>query len=328
MSFNQTTDDLRVDALLRSGEPGDSSSSFWDQSLGYLNRIQQDLVMGGGIAVGQNLATSAGIYSHVVNPAITDWPWCRRTGVITTQVAIETGTASFVLGSTTVTFSSAPVPSVVGYRVFASPLPTVPLIIAHVPGATTATMDAPWPEVTSTGVTYTLFPDAYNLPADFLRFATPPYTHAWWRNPISVMTREQQDTFYPLGLISLKSPPTAAYIRPGGTTIALSTWDVRSYRLEFEYIAFPAALIAGSTPLLPPHYRSVLAIGAAMLISFDKDDDRARNLASEFREKVSAMGQEWRRAMSGGSSLYGVFKTRQPANQLRSLQPMGELYLL
>ena len=71
----------------------------------------------------------------------------------------------------------------------------------------------------------------------------------------------------------------------------------------------------------------VLSTGAAMLMCFDKNDGKAEQLASEFRELVSRMVQEHRRALSGGSSTFGVFRTRQPGLTTRSPQAFGELYL-
>lgn len=330
MANDQTTDDVRASALWRAGEPQDATSSFWVRSLDYLNKVQQALVAGGNIAVGRDLATSAGIYAHIVGLPITDWMWARKTGVLTTTAAIQTGTVTLTQNSNVVNFSVGITPSVVGYRILVNQLPTVPVIATHISGAATATMDAVWPEVTQTNVSYTLFPDAYVLPTDFLRFATPPYSHAYWRNPISISTFEQQTTYWPMGAI-WKRPPQAGYLRPAGlkpASVAFNSWDTRGYRLEYEYIAFPDALIAGSTPILPAHYRETLSCGAAMLIAFDKGDPRAKELASEFRESVAMMVQEWRRALSGGSSIYGQFKCRAPWYRLRSLQPMGELFLV
>ena len=111
-------------------------------------------------------------------------------------------------------------------------------------------------------------------------------------------------------------------------TVEVNAWDTRAYRFEYEYIALPADLVAGSgTTIFPPHYRPLLSIGTSMLICHDKGDDRAKTFASEFRELAMRMCQEHRRMISGGSSVFGQFKARQsPA--FRSQQLHGELFIV
>jgi len=79
---------------------------------------------------------------------------------------------------------------------------------------------------------------------------------------------------------------------------------------------------------MPRHHRAVLAIGAAMLISFDKGDDKAQRLASEFRERVSALVQEHRKMMSSGSRTMGVHRVRGHQDRKGRIQPRGEQYLV
>src|SRR3990172_9500813 len=128
-----TTEDLRLDALFRAGEPASASSALYAKALEYVNRIQQDLLLGGGIAVGRDLATSAGIYAHVVDLPLTDWWWARKQprGVLNTDALVEAGTVTVTEGSTAVTFSSAPAVSVAGWRLEVSKLPTVPRILTQ-----------------------------------------------------------------------------------------------------------------------------------------------------------------------------------------------------
>lgn len=322
-------EDIRADALLRAGEPQSALSDFYGQAITYVNRVLQDLLLGGSVAVGRDLATSAGIYADVVGLPITDWWWARKQprGVLNTDALIEDGVVTVTEGSTAVTFSVAPAASVAGWRLDVAHLPTVPRILTHVAGSTSATLDAAWPEVTSTGASYTLFNVEYDLPADFLRFAGTPYLHSRYMDAIPVGVRENHDMWYPFGTF-FKAPPTsAALIQP--QRIQLNSYDTRAYRLEFDYIFMPPDLQAGGPIPLPRHHRAVLAIGAAMLICFDKGDDKAERLASEFRERVSLLVQEHRKMMSSGSPTMGVHKI-WPSRDPRKgrIQPRGEQYLV
>ena len=139
---------------------------------------------------------------------------------------------------------------------------------------------------------------------------------------------EQRNIDWPLSLANMRQArPTRSFL-VAPQRIAMNAYDIRAYRIEFEYIAMPIDLGTGGTCVLPLHHRSVLASGAAMLMCFDKGDGRAANLASEFRETVGRMVQEHRRAIGGGSSTFGQFRTRQYGTIRRSPQTFGELFLV
>lgn len=322
-------EDIRRDALFRAGEPQTATSDFYARALEYVNRVYQDLLLGGAVAVGRDLATSAGIYDRLVDLPMTDWWFARKQprGVFNTDALIETGTVTATQGSTAVTFSSAPAFSVAGWRLDVAHLPTVPRILTHVAGSTSATLDAAWPEVTSAGASYTLFNVEYDLPEDFLRFAGAPYLHSRYMDAIPVGVREGHDIQYPFGTF-FKAPPTAAaMIQP--RRIQLNSYDTRAYRLEFDYIFMPGDLQSGGPIPIPRHHRAVLAIGAAMLICFDKSDDKAARLASEFRERVALMVQEHRKMLSSGSPTMGVHRVRTSQDHRKGrIQSKGEQYLV
>lgn len=329
MANLDTVNDLAADALFRAGEPA-TGGSYATRVYEYLNRTQRALLLGGSVAVGRDLATSAGIYAHVVDLPITDFWWARKQprGVLTTDALIETGTVTVTLGSPTVTFSSAPAASVAGWRLEVSKLPTVPRILSHAAGATTATMDAPWPEITSAGAGYVLYNVEYDLAPDFLRFAGAPYLHSRYMDPIVVGVREGHDAAYPFGTFFRSPSSAAAMIQP--RRIQMNSYDTRGYRLEYDYIFSPPDLQSGGVTILPVHHRPVLAVGAAMLICFDKNDDKADNLASEYRELVQRMIQEHRKQLSAGSMVFGVHRTRldQGRDRKGRIQSKGETFLV
>jgi hypothetical protein len=317
-----TVDELRADALWRAGEPQSSSSQFWVKSLEYLNRIQQGLLLGGGIAVGRDLATSAGIYAHLVDLPITDWWWARALGILMTPTTIS-ATATFTAGSTTVTFTPVSATDLDGYRIVPSDttvLDFMPKVSAHTAGAGTLTMDVSAPASGSTDVVFAK--DTVALPSDFLRFTMAPTRQRVLTDgyPIEVGAREIGPA--PWRTLSQGAPTRASLTGP--QTLAFNSYDTVPYRLEFEYIAMPADLIAGATPILPAHHRACLAVGAAMLMLFDKSDlSRAQNLASEYREMIRRMTQEQTKAMSGSSSMNARFAYR---NALGAPEPVSWVY--
>lgn len=329
MPAYNTVEEIRADALFRAGEPQDATSKFWDRSIVYVNRVLQDLLLGGGVAVGRDLATSAGIYDRIVDLAIIDWWWARKQprGVLTTDALIETGTVTVTEGSATATLSVAPAFSVAGWRLDVAHLPTVPRVLAHTAGDTTLTLDAPWPEPQDGTNSYTLYNVEYDLPSDFLRFAGSPYLFSRYTDPIPVGVREEHDAAYPFSTFFKEPPTAAAMIQP--QRIQLNAFDTRAYRLEFDYIFMPPDLQAGGPIPMPRHHRALLAIGAAMLISFDKGDDRDAQLASEYRERLAAMGQEHRKALTSGSRTFGVHRVRQGQSDRKGrIQPRGEQFLV
>lgn len=337
MANLETVNDLREMALWRAGEPQDTTSDFWTQSLTYLNVVQQVMLLGGGVAVGRDLATSAGIYNLAVMIPLTDWYWARKRGVLTTTQAIDSedspgsGTARTVTAtkdSATLSFSGNITPSMTGYRILINNQETLPLITAHTAGTSTATMDAVWPQDTETGVIFQAWPWEVSLATDFLRFEGAPWLHSDFGPPIPGMSKEQMLTDNPIQSVGAGASQSFALVGP--QTIIFDRYDAeRRYRYEYDYIMLPSDLEAGGTPLLPRHHRLVLSSGAAMLMLFDKNDVKAENCASEFRELVMRMGQEHRKMLGSASNLYGRHLVRQPGyKRRRGAQPNGEIFLV
>jgi len=345
-----TTDDLQQYALWLSGEPTDGTSDYNDRIVQHMNTVYQTFVNGGTLGT-RDIATSAGLYEHVVDIPTTDWLWLRKyppfafnttaaiigsaASVVQSGPPPETiGTVSVTTGSTLITFSIAPSKSVANWRLrslvqaagVAFPPLTVPRIISHIAGATIAVLDAPWPQDTQSMSNFVLIQLEYALPTDFVRFCESPYVHGGWGGMgggwtssslprLAIGSVQQVGDQFPITQIS-QGPPTAAG-RFNTETIQLNTWDAQSYRIEFTYVFSPLTLQVGISqqPVIPLRYRHVLAIGAAMLVMQDKVDSRGTSLASEFREIVAHLGIEYRKEQSAGSELAGRHLFR--ANQRR-----------
>lgn len=327
MSTLKTVDDLRADALFRAGEPQDSSSSFWTKSLEYLNHVQQQLLLGGAVAEGRDLATSAGIYAHLVDLPITDWWWARKRGVFNSEVAIEkTVDGALAVGDTTIDLTSAITVGTQGWAVLVGTQPTVYRVARVENNGQRIILDAAYVDDAQTDATITLVKTDYTLAPDFLRLCSTPYRHAAGGACIDVSSTEQRN-MASLSPIVRRGIPSRAFM-VGTGKVALDSYDTRPYRFEYEYVAMPTDLRAGGYPMLPEHHRGVLSAGAAMMMLFDSDDSKTTNMASMYRELVGRMVQEHRRAMSGGSATFGQFRFRQGGALRRAPQTLGELYLV
>ncbi len=335
-----TTDDLAAQALWMSGEPTDGTSDYATQVLDYLQAVYDVLVTGGTFGT-RDIATSAGLYSQVVNIAKTDWIWLRKnpplafntvpacigsSSSVPLNQGSQAGTMTLTFGSQTVTFSDPPfwnipggLSSVTDGRVkiltqeqgVPNPPITVPRIQSHIFNATTAQLDAAWPQETQTVSDWVIWKSTYDVPADFERFCEAWKVQGGWNSnesPLNVGSLEQMTDQYPIS-DSSQGPPTAC-ARLDPTTFLMNRWDTFSYRIEGSYVFTPPTLVLAATPdlqepLVPVRFRQVLALGAAMLLMQDKVDSRCEAVASQFREMVSTMSDEYRKEQNSGSELSG-----------------------
>lgn len=341
-----TTDDLAEQALWMAGEPTDGTSDYVDQVINYLQAVYNVLVSGGTLGV-RDIATSAGLYSQVVNVAKTDYLWLRKQPPLafntvpacvgsTSSVPLNQGTQidtmTLTFGSPTVSFSTAPswnIPggssSVSGGRIkvltqmngVPNPPITVPRIESHVIGALTATLDAAWPQETQTVTDFVIYKAEYPVPADFVRFCEAWKVQGGYNcneSPLNVGSLEQMTDNYPISDSSAGPPTACARLDP--ETFLMNRWDTFSYRIEGSYVFTPPPLVLNDTPdlqqpLVPIRFRQVLAIGGAMLLMQDKVDSRAEAVASQFREMISTMSAEYRKEQNSGSELSGRMLYRQ-----------------
>lgn len=340
-----TTDDLKTNALWLAGEPTDGTSDYDAQALTWMQLIYNTFVNGGTTGT-RDVAQAAGLYEHLVDIPTNDWLWLRKfppfafvttpailgsgAGVATSSPPpVVIGTVTLTNGSPTISFSTAPAVSVAGWRlklitqasgIINVPI-TVPRIVTHIAGATTAVLDTNWPQETQTASDFVLFQSEYDLPTDFVRFCEAPAVQGGYAggNPprLNIGSPEQVQTYFPLTEINQGPPSAASRVTPG--TIQLNRWDTQSYRIEFTYIATPPVLVVGAltpqVPLIPERYRHVLSLGSAMQMAHDKVDSRANSLSSQFREILVHMGNEYRHENVAGSTLAGRQLYRQSRNR-------------
>ncbi len=324
-----TVTKLQQDALWRAGEPTGGSSTFNAKALEYLDHIWTILLTGGNVAVGRDLATSAGIYAHLVDIPVTDWWWARSRAAITTKAVFE-ATVTLNNGSLSGSIPSAPSDDLAEYRIVVPGAYTVPRILTGGSSSTLLTIASAWPEATIT-TTARFVPTRYVLPSNFGRPTSRPYVHGANGYQIDLTSHESMQEVSPFNQM-VQGPPTQGTIEQADNTNAylwLNNWDTKRYAVELQYVIRPDQAISESAVVsrLPVQYMRVLSTGAAMLICFDKGDTRAEQLASEFRESVRAMATEHRRWIDGGSNAVGQFLIRKPMRRWRGSQPNGSTFL-
>jgi hypothetical protein len=333
-----TTDDLKADALWRAGEPTDGSSDYDSKVMDHMQSVYDTFVNGGTLGT-KDVAQAAGLYEHLVDIPTTDWMWLRKfppyafnttPAIIGSSASVplnqgtQIGTVTVTNGSTTITFSVAPAVSVQGWRLklltqgggIPNPPITVPRIVSHTAGATTATLDAAWNQETQTVNNFVIYQAEYSMPSDFVRFCEAWMVQGGWvggsaQPRLDVGSYEQVMNLFPLGGYNQGPPNAAGRLSTG--VLMVNRWDTFSYRIEGSYIFQPDTLAIGvaQEPLIPVRYRHALSIGAAMLVALDKVDSRTHELSSAFREILVHMGNETRHEQKAGSEKAGRHLYRQ-----------------
>lgn len=284
MAYYESVADLIRDALWRAGEPTDGSSDYQGRVLDYFNRVQLGLLLGGPFGTADQQLASL---------PLLDWWWARSVALLTTLPAVTAGTVSLASGSTAVTFSVAPAVSLQDRWLRVGERPLVPRIVSHSAGATTATLDTPWPDTTVTGEPFVAAALTLPLPDDWLR-AAGPGTVVSLDPPavgeLAIVDWSTLEATAPRASLAEGLPTLAALVGP--RTLELRRWTRTAARIELPYVRLAPTLTPDGTPLLPPHHRPLLAIGAAALVLLDKADDKVTSVVSEFRAAFSAMAQE------------------------------------
>lgn len=199
-----------------------------------------------------------------------NWWWRRKKQILVTSNDITTGTVSVTNNSTTITFSSAPTPSV-AKRALLIPGNTldsgaVYQISTHVAGATGAVLDAVYTGATDAAAAYHVYQDQYSLSTDVAhllrikRFGvTTPLDII---SPDDMMILKQTDTS--------EGKPRAAALSDFATTgdpttarqLIIYPYPDEIYRLEIEYSRTLNTELSGTVePLIPDDYRQVLVYG-------------------------------------------------------------------
>ncbi len=338
-----TLNDILSHALFRAGEITEtilSDGDFYNTSDGgavlrYVNDTLEGLLLGSPLGLtGENGEPL---------PAV-DWWWARKTPPATLFLLppVTSGLVTATQGAKAITFDSlvGSNPAIIGqfivgqglvgalqvfdgFRIRIGDSRYLPRIVStDVTGTTTVCqLDDFWPDDSQTS-SYVAFPLEYTLPSDFLRFTgQPTLSGDPWR--FDVMDADTLDQAFPISSVQGGRPQAAALIAP--QTIRLSHYSTVYDRVEIpSYIYEPDKFTLATTNLiLPPHYRRILALGAAYYILYDKADTKAGDIMGEFKGMYRAMVNEHMRHQRKMSKGFGTIKYR--LGQVRGLPGQGPL---
>jgi hypothetical protein len=304
------TSDIVDDVLFRGGETTDGSSDFEDAALGYINRAYRGIWMGGG----------------ELDPTTNErWLWLKKDppGVLILNPRIDVGTVIVTNNNATVTFSSAPAASVSGYFLQTEDDDAVFRVIAHIGGEATATLDSVYTGETGTHA-YRLMKLEYELAADALQIIAPMRVAGEWADDIDGIELSVLDRDYPLSMTRGGTPDKFAMVTE--TKVRFNAYGGEEsdelIRVEYDYLQRPADLTnSGSEePLIPLHYRQVLADYALGLLLTVKDDSRATAILTQAAAGLKAMAidnkQRQRQISRSSARLYPRPRGRWPTGRV------------
>ena len=292
MASYQFTSDILSDVLLRCGEKNDTSSDFYSIALSYINKAYLGVCNG---------------FSFIDPDACIDWYWARKTGNIVLNRVIEVGTVSVTENSNTIIFSSPPSVALgdSNYSLFSRYIFKVEghddifVIITHVGGNATATLDSVYTGDTAATANYKVFKVEYNLAADVNRLITP-FNIFQTDKKVEYLDQERFEGKYPIRDISGGIPTKFTVVQNNRVRFNYYCKADNYIRVDYSYIYQPSNLtnVASEEPIIPHRYRSILSDIAAYFIFMDKNDDRADSAMLAAKATFKAMIQDNNRWLS------------------------------
>jgi len=302
------THELKNDVLFR-GSEGTTGSAYDAKAVDYLNRVYRTLCSGA---------------SEFLPEYIEDWWWLRSDAKLTLIPVITAGTIALVKDSANVTFSVAPNPSVVGYKLRIPTWPEVFQILTHTGGLGTAVLDSPYTGPTATASTYKLMKVTYALSSSVASIISPMVGYRGNRKIIG-LSPERMDELFPLPELDTGVPTGFALendqsvrFSHGGQT------DGSSMRVEYRFRPTVVDLFDDvlSIPLVPLQWRHLLADMALTYLLLDKNDDRSNAVALAARTGLAAMLKENRRRIPKMGGYAGHIFPRGDGNNIGTRLPL------
>ena len=236
-----------------------------------------------------------------------DWWWLVKRQIIATADDISTGTVSVTNNSTSITFSSAPTPSVADRFLLvagnAIDSGARYRIATHTAAAAAATLDGVYTGATDTVAGYKVYQDSYDLATDFDR---PLFIRRYgFPNPMDKISPSEMATLKNFDESTGKPQVYAIYDwettgQPSATSeqqLILHPYPDAIYRIEVEYRrTLDTELSGSSTPLIPDDYRQILIYGtlARGYVIFLNDSERSAFFQNLFDNLLAKMTQRQR----------------------------------
>lgn len=235
--------------------------------------------------------------------AKSDWWWLIKRTVINTRAKIDTGTVSVTLGSTSITFSSAPTIDVTGYTFMvpggAQDSGVVYRIGSHVAASTAALLDAEYTNATNTIAGYKLYRDSFTLPVDcgkvmnVKRFGYILPLLRTGMEGLSEMklwdTREGKPQAYSVFDYACNGDPTSRRL------LQVHPYPDQPYRLEIYYKQnLNTELSTTTQAFIPDDYRQLLVYGALAhcYAIFLNDVERSKFFLEKFNDVLALMAAQ------------------------------------
>lgn len=291
--------DIVSDVLFRAGEI--AGSSEWDTKvIDYVNRTYKALCAGS---------------SEFLPEVVEDWWWMRGNGLLILDPVINAGTVAVTQGSASITFSIDPNITGTNARRFKVKGHPEVYVISSITG-TAGTLDTVYMGETDAAAAYESYHTVYSLEeiSTGVQAIISPIVSFYDNPQIFGTTPERMDFLFPL--MRLSSGVPQAFCLESETTIRFSHGgksDGKSMRMEFRYRPVVADIenTSVSIPLVPAHYRHLLADMALVQVFSDKNDDRVSSVGSQARSGLMAMYKENKRRLTKVDQNSGAIHTRQ-----------------
>lgn len=276
------------------------TDDFSTQALLYLNIAHKKIVAG----------------SCELDPESSEiWNWARsrRPKTIVLEPVITTGSVTTTQNNADITFSSAPANSVNDYFIKISTHKDIFRILSHTAAMTIATLDSNYTGSSGSGQSYQMYKLEYTIgSSDILKLISPFRAYRDSATEVYVVDTFQMERQWPLRDIISGNPEFASIVNEtnGTVTIRFNKYLAAStyQRVDVDYVPIPSDLTISpdTTPLIPSHFRSVLADYALYLLYSDKNDSRApeafelasrgyKMMLSDHRVNKSAISQNFGR---------------------------------
>ncbi len=266
-----------------------------------------------------------------------DWWFLLKRAVVNTVAKIDTGTVSVTLGSTALTFSSAP--GLITHYSFLTPGGGPDFgavyIVASTGTGTTQALDAAYTNTTSTAAAYRLYQDRIALPADagkilwVKRFGE--------RIPLRKVGPEEMDGIKIVDTSEGKPEAwtVSDFLTTGGPTtqrmLIVHPYPKDPYRLEIKYkqqLNTEMALSVSTQPFLPDEYRQILIYGslARAFPLWANDTERGTYYQSLFNDLLALMQNAHREYASDDPQITVEDRYRRRPRGRRAATTLGSWF--
>lgn len=264
-----------------------------------------------------------------LDPSIDEnWWWLRKElpGTLALEPSISTGTVSVTNAQTGIVFSSAPVPSLVGWLFRVPNTASTYRITDHVAGQPNADLDTIYTNPTEAAAAYKAVRTDYPLATDVLRVIAPMRTGAQnlnygpWKIHGTNVDRMEED--WPTAILHMGVPEQFAPVHQAATglyTVRFNRYGFDtpgSYlRIEYDYVMRPALLtdftaLGTEEPVIPWEWRKIIADAATFNLLTLKNDDMAQTYLAQAQSGLQDMAKENRFKRMGMSNETGQIMPR------------------